>query len=183
MIKAFWEKLDVKQRPLAAGAIAFVVLLLIIQVAVYPFWKAKDKLTKSIQSSQTKLNEMTGLNTEFSGLDAKISKMKRAVAARTADFSLFSHLEKKAAQAGVRGNIKYMNSTPGVKSVAFEETLIDMKLDKITIKQLTDFLYYAESPSDMVRIKRINIGKMKESPEYLSAQLQVSSFQPLNQQK
>ena len=99
---------------------------------------------------------------------------------RTANFSLFSYLEKKAAQAGVRGNIKYMNSSRGTQSAAFEESLIDMKLDKITIKQLTDFLYFAESPADLVRIKRITVNKMKESPEYLSAILQIASVQALS---
>jgi len=55
-----------------------------------------------------------------------------------------------------------MNSSRGTQSGAFEESLIDMKLDKITVKQLTDFLYYAESPADLVRIKKISINKMKE---------------------
>lgn len=99
---------------------------------------------------------------------------------RPADFSLFSYLEKKAIQAGVRANIKYMNSSKGKQSAAFEESLIDMKLDKITIKQLSDFLYYAESSADLVRIKRITVIKMKESPEYLSAQLQLASVQALS---
>ena len=85
--------------------------------------------------------------------------------------------EKKATQIGVKGKIRYMNASRGTQSAAFEESLIDMKLDKMTIKQLTDFLYLAESPADLVRIKRISINKMKESPEYLSAQLQIASVQ------
>jgi len=72
-----------------------------------------------------------------------------------------------------------MNSSQGAKSAAFEESLIDMKLDKITVKQLSDFLYYAESSADVVRIKKITVIKMKESPEYLSAQLQIASVQAL----
>ncbi len=73
-----------------------------------------------------------------------------------------------------------MNSSRGTQSTAFEESLIDMKLDKITIKQLTDFLYFAESPADLVTIKRITVDKMKESPEYLSAQLQITSIVALS---
>jgi hypothetical protein len=73
-----------------------------------------------------------------------------------------------------------MNSSKGTQSAAFEESLIDMRLDKITIKQLTDFLYFAESSADLVRIKRITVIKMKESPEYLSAQLQIASMQALS---
>ncbi|HLZ18357.1 MAG TPA: hypothetical protein VKO67_02020, partial [Smithellaceae bacterium] len=74
--------------------------------------------------------------------------------------------------------IKQMNSIPGVKSASFEESLVDMKLEKITIRQLSDFLYQVESPSEMIRIKRITISKMKESPEYISAQMLIASYSP-----
>jgi len=46
------------------------------------------------------------------------------------------------------------------------------------MKQLTDFLYQVESPEEMIRVRRITIVKMKESPEYLSASIQVSTYQP-----
>ena len=183
MIKTFWNKLDKKQQNLATGAAIFVLIVLILQIAVFPFWDAKEKLAKAIKINQKKLNEISELSAEFTSLAAKTAEIKRAVSARGADFTLFSYLEKKATQANVREEIKYMNSSNrGPQSASFEESLIDMKLEKITIKQLTDFLYFAESPADLVRIKKITINKMKESPEYLSAQIQISSFQPLTQQ-
>lgn len=183
MMKAFWEKLDEKQRMLVAAAVALVLLVLILQLAVVPFWKAKTKLTKSLKVNQKKLEEISMLDAEFTAQEGAMAKIKSAMSARGADFTLFAHLERKAAQANVRGRIKQMNSSTGAKSISLEESVIDMKLEKITIKQLTDFLYYVESPADLVRIKKITVSKMKESPEYLTAQLQISSFQTLNQQQ
>ena len=182
MIKSFWNKLDKKQQNLAALAAIFIVIALILQIVVFPFWDAKEKLAKAIKINQKKLAEISELSTEFTALTAKTASIISTVSSRGADFALFSYLEKKATLADVRGRIKYMNSSTGAQSASFEESLIDMKLEKITIKQLTDFLYYAESPADLVRIKKITITKMKESPEYLSAQLQISSLQPLTQQ-
>lgn len=183
MIRAFWDKLDQKQRYIVAGGVAFVVIALLLELAIFPFWDAKSKAKKAIQTQEKKLMEISILDAEFSRQEGKIRKIKNVLATRTADFSLFSYLEKKAMQAGVRGNIKYMNSSRGMTSALFEETVIDMKMDKITIKQLSDFLYYAESPSDLVKIKRLSVSKMKESPEYLSAQLQLSSLQPQQQRQ
>jgi len=180
MIKSFWDKLDKKQRYIVAGTTAFVLIALILELVIFPLWDAKAKVRQTLQINQKKLDEVIKLDAEFAGQEAKISKIKKVMSTRTADFSLFSYLEKKATQAGVRENIKYMNSSRGLQSAAFEESLIDMKLDKITIKQLTDFLYFAESPADLVRIKRITVNKMKESPEYLSAQLQITSVQALS---
>lgn len=183
MIKIFWNKLDAKQRKLAAGAAIFVCIALIMEIVIFPFSDAKEKLTKAIKTNQKKLAEINELSAEFALQEAKTVTITRAVSMHGADFTLFSFLEKKAAQANVRGRIKYMNTSRGTQSASFEESLVDMKLDKITIKQLTDFLYYAESPADLVRIKKITVNKMKESPEYLSAQLQISSLQPLNQEQ
>jgi general secretion pathway protein M len=183
MIKTFWEKLDAKQQKLVAGAAILVLIVLILEIAVFPFWEAKTKLTKAIQVNQKKLDELSKLDAEFTLQEAAMAKIKRAMSARSADFTLFAYLEKKATQANVRGRIKQMNSSKGIQSISLEESLIDMKLEKITIKQLTDFLYFVESPADLVKIKKIAINKMKESPEYLSAQLQISSFQTLSQQQ
>jgi len=183
MIKTFWEKLDAKQRKLVAGATILVLIALILEIAVFPFWAAKAKLTKAIQVNQKKLNEMSKLDAEFTLQEAAMARIKSALSARSADFTLFAYLEKKATQANVRGRIKQMNSSKGIQSISLEESLIDMKLEKITIKQLTDFLYFVESPADLVKIKKVTINKMKESPEYLNAQLQISSFQTLSQQQ
>jgi hypothetical protein len=180
MMKAFWDKLDKKQRYYAAGAAIFILAALILEFGLFPFWEAQGKIKQTVQTNQKKLNEIIMLDNEFALQEAKAVKIKRVMAARPAAFSLFSYLEKKAVLAVVKGNIKNMSSSHGMQTASFEESLIDIRLDKITIKQLTDFLYYAESPADLVRIKRITVSKMKESPEYLSVQMQLASFQMLH---
>ena len=155
--------------------VLFVLIALIFELGIFPFWDAKVRTRQNIRVNQKKLEEIMKLDAEFTRQEEKTAKIKTVMSRRTADFSLFSYLEKKATQAGVRGNITYMNSSRGAQSTIFEESLIDMKLDKITIKQLTDFLYFSESPSELVKIKRITVSKMKESPEYLSAQIKIVS--------
>lgn len=178
MIKESWAKLDTKQRYLVVACAVFVLLALVLEFAVFPFWDATTKMKKSVTVNSTKLAEMAAIDAEFAVQDAKISRIKHAIASRRTDFTLFSYLEKKAVSANVKGAIKQMNSLQGARSASFEETLIDMKLEKITIKQLEDFLYQIESPAELIKIKRITINKMKESPDYISAQLLITSYTP-----
>jgi hypothetical protein len=56
---------------------------------------------------------------------------------------------------------------------------VEMRLDRLTMKQLTDFLYLVESREELVRIRKMSVVKMKESPEYLSVLLQVFTYQAL----
>ncbi len=102
MIKSFWDKLDKKQRYTVAGIAAFVLIALILELIIFPLWDAKAKIRQSVQISQKNLDELIKLDAEFAGQEAKISKIKRVMSMRTADFSLFSYLEKKATQAGVK---------------------------------------------------------------------------------
>lgn len=178
MIKAYLAKLDTRQRYLVALCAAIVLVALVLELAVFPIWDARAKMKKSILHNSKKLEEMVKIDAAFAAQDAQISRIKNAIAARRADFTLFSYLEKKAIAAHVRGSIKQMNSMPGVKSPSFDETLIDLRLQKITIKQLTDFLYQVETPAERIIIKRITVSKMKESPDYISVQLLIASYTP-----
>jgi hypothetical protein len=179
MMKTTWTKLDSKQRYLVAICVAVVAIALLLTFAVFPIWDAKAKMKKTIATSSKKLEEMTKIDSDFSVQDAKVSRIKNAIASRRADFTLFAYLEKKAVSASVKGRIKQMNSMQGVKSPSFEETLIDLKLEKITVKQLVDFLYQVEAPAEMIKIKRITISKMKESPDYISVQILIASYTPV----
>lgn len=173
-----WARLDAKQRYLIIGCAVFVVLALTLDFAVFPLWGAYAKMKKNIATSEKKLEELTRLDSELALQDAKIARIKNAISYRRADFTLFSYLEKKAYAAHVKGAIKQMNSLQGEKTAFFDETLIDLKLEKITVKQLADFLYAIESPSELIKIKRMSINKMKENPEYISVQLLVASYTP-----
>ena len=177
MIKEFWDKLDKKQRYYVASAAIFILIALILEFALFPFWDAKGRDKQALQANQKKLSEIISMDNDLTLMEGKASKIKKVMMSRPADFSLFSYAEKKAVLAAVKGNIKNMSSSRGTQTANYEESLIDIRLDKITIKQLTDFLYYVESPADLVRIKRISVTKMKESPEYLSVQMQLASFQ------
>ena len=149
MIKTLWSRLDEKQRTLVVGAAIFVSIALILEIVVFPFWTEKAKLTKAIQVNQKKLSEINNIDAELSLQEAAMEKIKKAMSARGTEFTLFAYLEKKATQANVRGRIKQMNSFKGTQSASLEETLMDMRLEKITIKQLADFLYFA--PADNPR--------------------------------
>lgn len=178
MIKAYWSNLDARQRTVVAGGAAFMIVAILLAFAVFPLWDARVKMKKTILRQSKKVEEIVKIDADLAAQDVAISRIRNAMASRGSDFTLFAYLEKKAVLAKVKGGIKQMNSLQGIQSPSFEETLVDLKLEKITIKQLADFLFQIESPSEMIRIKRITVDKMKESPEYISVQLLIASYAP-----
>ena len=96
---------------------------------------------------------------------------------RPPGFALFSYLEKRAVDAGVKTNIKSINPLKSAPAGAYEEIAVEIRLDKLTMKQLTDFLYLVESREDLVRIRKMSVEKMKENPEYLNVLIRLFSYQ------
>jgi general secretion pathway protein M len=177
-MKEFWDKLTATQKYYVAGGAAFVLVVLMLQLAVIPLWDAKQKLNRSIAVNEKALKDMIALGGEYAVLKQRAEDIQRAQARRPQDFTLFSYLEKKAGETQLKPHIKYMNASKAVAAGAFEESIVEMRLDALTLRQLTDFLHTVESPQDLVRIKKITVAKMKESPEYLTMTMQASTYLP-----
>jgi general secretion pathway protein M len=178
-MKDFWDQLTSTQKYYAAGGAALALALLILLLTVFPLGEARRKLDRSIAANEKILKEMTALSGEYAALKQQAEDIRQALARRPRDFTLFTYLEKKAAETQLKPNIKYINPSRPATAGAFEESSVEMKLDAITMKQMTDFLFAVESPRDLVKVRKIAIAKMKESPEYLTMTLQATTYLPL----
>jgi general secretion pathway protein M len=178
-MKQFWDQLTKDQKRNVIAGLALVAGALLIQFAVVPWFEARQRVVGAIAGSEKAIRELASLGAEYGVLRQRSEEIKRVVERRPPGFALFSYLEKRAGDAGVKANIRSMNPLKSVPVEAYEETTVEMKLDKLTMKQLTDFLYLVESREDLVRIRKMTVGKMKESPEYLTAVFQVIAYQSL----
>lgn len=177
-MKEFWNTLTASQRYYLIGGAAFVILVLVFQFVVSPLWDARKRTINAIAANEKALQQMSVLGREYGILKIRAEAVQRVLSSRSEGFSLFSHLEKKAGEIQLKPHIKYINPIKGMAAGSFEESSVEMRLDSITMKQLTDFLYRVESPKDLIKITKISINKMRESPEYLTATLQVLTYQP-----
>jgi general secretion pathway protein M len=178
-MRHFWDQLTKDQKRNVIAGLALVAGALLVQFAVVPWFEARQRVAGAIAGSEKTIRELASLGAEYGVLRQRSEEIKRVVERRPPGFALFSYLEKGAGDAGVKANIRSMNPLKSVPVEAYEETAVEMKLDKLTMKQLTDFLYLVESREDLVRIRKMTVGKMKESPEYLTAVFQVFTYQSL----
>jgi general secretion pathway protein M len=176
-MKNFWDKLSKQQQLVVLGGGGLVLLVLVIQLIILPFLDVQKTINQSIRKNEKTLAEMMVLARDYQIVKRQAGKIQQVLARRPQNFSLFSHLEKIAGDAGVKGNIKSINAAKGTISGPYEELPVDIRLEKITLKQVTDFLYLLEAPQELVRVRRLALTKMPESPEYLSAQIQAVTFQ------
>ncbi len=171
-------KLQPRERTAVTLAGIAVVLFLVFQVLILPVVDKRSNLAKEIKSKNIALEMMQTLKAEHAaltqynrGADAQLKK-------RPKDFTLFSFIDKLAGQSGIKNNIVYMKpSTSNLKNSAYSLSKVEMKINSLTMEQLTTFLHGVEGTTRMVWIKRMSISKGDKNNGLINAILQVETFQ------
>ncbi len=176
----FWTKFKFKltrqERYYVSAGVALVALFIIFQFVLSPFLAAKEKTKRSIQAKEKTLKELVSLSSEYGALKEDSVDIKKALALRDGNFTLFSFLEKQAGQSNVKPNIKYMKPSTSTDKGPYSESSVEMNLENITLKQLVEYLHLVESPENLVRIKRISVKQSKGNPEYLTALIHLVTY-------
>lgn len=178
-MKRFWEQLTKRQKAMVVAGGVFAVAILTAQFALIPYFEGRQNTRSAIAANQKALREMKLLGAEYDVLRRHSELITKVIERRPPGFALLSYLDKRAGDAAVKGNIRSMTALKSAPAGGYEEVAVEMKLDKLTMRQLTDFFYLVESPEEMIRIRRVSLSKMKESPEYLAALIQISTYQRL----
>ncbi len=150
-----------------------VAVFCLLQFGVFPFLENRQNLKKAISLKEKGLAEMVRLSREYAALKQQTHTAETVIRNRPPGFTLFSFLEKAAGQAGVKRNIKYMKPSSARGEGGWREAMVEMKLDKISLKRLMDYLVLIELSKKAVHIRRCAVTENKGEKGTLDAILQV----------
>jgi type II secretory pathway component PulM len=168
-----------REKIIVASGISFVALFLIWQFGISPALSVKTRLQKSIQLDKKRIEELMLLSSEFKTLQGSSGGVGKALTKRGKGFTLFSLLEQVASRVGLKDSIKYIKPSTTQTKGKFKISSVELQFERITMRQLFDYLYRIEDPKNILKIRRISIKKHKEKPGYVDATLQVSTVQPV----
>ena len=110
---------------------------------------------------------------EYQALQRDSQGVEQYLATRKKGFTLFSFLETAAGAADIKDHINYMKPSNSKGVGPYKESIVEMKLETVTMKQLVDYLDRIESKENVVSVKRISIKGNKKDVGYLDVVLQV----------
>jgi general secretion pathway protein M len=166
-----------RERYFVFGAAVLLAMFFIFQFLISPFFETRRRITRGIRAKQDGLEEIIRLSSEYHRYRRGSQGIKGILAERSKGFTLFSFLEKEARDAGVKDSIKYMKPSVSTGSGPYKESLVEMKLEAVTLQQLSGYLWRIESTENVVSIKRISIKENNDKTGRLDAILQVLTFQ------
>jgi len=124
------------------------------------------------------LSEMASLKSEYDAIKRQKDTKAVHMAGRKKDFTLFSFLDKLAGEAGIKGNISYMKpSTSNQPNSRYKKSVVEMKLQGITMKQLSTYLHSVETSRNIVVVKRLSISVIGSKDRSISAVMQVETIE------
>lgn len=156
----------------AGGAL---LLFLIFTFVLNPMLNKRERLQKSIRTKEQQLEEMVEIQQKLGAATRKNESITTLLKTRDPGFSLFSFLEQSANASKVKKHIAYMKPADVRGDESLRQSLVEMKLQSVSLQQLVDFLVLIEVPEKVVAIKRISIQDNKKEQGALDVLLQIIS--------
>ena len=172
------KNLNKHQKYVVYAASGLIALFILIQFIISPIINKRERLTRTLQAKTKTLEEMHILQSEYDIIREKAVTYKKRFEARNKDFTLFSFLDRLADKSGIKNHITYMKpSTSAREKSGYKVSKVEMKLQSITLKQLTSYLHGVETSKNIVSIKRISIVKTGIKEGYVNVVLQIETVE------
>ena len=172
------KKLNKRERYVIFGVVGVIGFFLIATLIVGPFLSRTEKLKKNLQAKANMMEQMRQLQAEYVDLTQKAKLSKSRYTGRQKGFTLYKFLNRLAGESGIKDRVSYMKPTKKVdKNSSFKISRVEMKLEAITLEQLTNYLYVVETSKNKIDIKKISISKKDKKQGLITAILQVETVE------
>jgi general secretion pathway protein M len=172
------SKLSRREKIIVAGGGALLVVFLLVQLVIVPVFERHARLQRAVQSKTSILADMQRLKSEYDRLSSQAKQSEARYTQREKSFTLFSFLDQLAGQARVKERVSYMRpSKTEQKNSPLKLSRVEMKLEAVTLEQLTAFLHGVETSNNMVSVSKLSISRRDQKEGLLDAILQVDTLE------
>ena len=165
-----------REKLLISALLVFAGCLLLFHFLFSPLLDSRQRLQKSLSNKRVELQEIRNLQKEYQSLQHQTGNIQERITKRPKTFTLFSFIEQQAAVAKIKEQISYLKPSEVEGDGPLNESRVDMKLQRINLADLVNFLKGLESPKDVVFINRISIQEHGKDEGYVNAVIQIITF-------
>jgi len=172
-----FKKLSKREQYAVALAGAAICLFIFLQFIVFPLTDKRDRNANALEAKRQLLDDMIRMKGEYENLNQKASLAKRRFTGRKPGFTLFSFMDEMAGKAGIKDKITYMKpSSSTQKNSPVKISQVELKLQAVTLKQITAYLHMVETSRNMIFVRRLSISKPGKTDGVINVVLQVETF-------
>ncbi len=174
--KTGFNKLEKREKRIVVAGVIFLVCFVLFHFTVSPLLQARQQTQKALIQKKEDIKKIRQLQEEYRQLQNQAVNIQNRLQKRSPSFTLFSFIEERATKAKVKQQINSMTPSISEGEGPLQESRVDLKLEKISLQQLVDFLQQIESKDDVVAIKRISIQENSKEEGLLDVVMQIITF-------
>jgi type II secretory pathway component PulM len=149
--------------------IASAVILLYVYV-VSPLTADLANKRGQIPKKERDLVEMRRLKEEYLEMQQRLQQAQAAAAKRG---PLLTEIENISKRANLSSKVVSLKPQTGVQTEAFKESIVEIKLENITLYDIVNYVYLLELGS--LRIKKLYFKPRYDNPKVINSTILVSS--------
>ncbi len=162
---------------MVASGVVFVALVFGWLGVYKPLVEKRDLMERKIAAQKDELMEVSALAEKYLDARKRFDRLDAKLKSQPPGFSPLAAIESLAFKAGVRDNVVSMIPQSPVVIEGYQESPVDLKLDKVTLPRLLAFLKSVRNSKNYMRIKRISIKTEYENPEMLSVSMTITGYE------
>ncbi len=171
------KQLNPREKLIIGMGLTTLAVILFIYACVFPLLEGRERSIHQVAVMEKELSDMRAYRNEYRQLQAAKRRTTDILKKRPAGFSLFSYLDQLAGSTGLKTKIIYMKPST-VKNAEEKNTRsrVEIKLDEVTLEQISRFLYRIETSPHLINVPRLSIKQKQNESGFLETVLQVETL-------
>ena len=158
-----------------AGAI-LLALFAVYHLRARPTVNRIETLKRVLPRKEKNLQDLRLKSEEYIALQDELSRMREKIANQPKEFGILTYLERLAKESGLEKNVAQMKPSTAPIGDSYVETAVEIKIENVTLAQITRFLLRMETPEALIGVKALHIRSSRKTPGLLNADVQVATL-------
>jgi Sec-independent protein translocase protein TatA len=155
---------------------AIVVVVLVVVLPVFVASNRISRLEKDLAQGRMQFRDVMRTIDSYNGRRAELAGLQQMLAGGY-DSSISTTIESIAEKNNMKDQIDSLKAKATAPSDLFEESAVDVRIRRVELKPLIDFLYAIENdPEKMLRIKTLNMKPRFDSKKLVDVSFTVSTY-------
>lgn len=155
---------------------AAVVIVLVVVLPVFVASSRISRLEKDLDQGRRQFRDVVRAIDSYNETRTELARLQQTLAGGF-DSSISTTIESIAEKNNMKDQIDSLKAKATAPSDLFEESAVDVRLRRVELKPLIDFLYAIENdPDKMLRIKTLNLKPRYDNKKQLDVTFTVSTY-------
>ncbi len=175
-MKDFLSRLSARERALILSAAGFFVLVIVARFLLLPAWDEGGRLRIAAARKRVEAAQFDILVARYRELSSSASRAE-SVLEEGGGASLLTQVETTARDAGVKDRIASMKPQRTELESRMWESSVEVRVERITLKDAVELLRRLQSSPRPVRVKRLALKTRFDDPRLLDGTFTVAALE------